>query len=419
MLGELLDVSWAVEKMIADFHPVSTERVMIDDALDRVLAEDIIAPVDFPLFDNSSMDGFAVNTRDVRGATRVGPVRLEVVMDIPAGRAPSERLKKGQAARIMTGSMIPKGANAVVPLEETGVYSLGFEDYQKDYVDIYKAVNPGDYIRPQGQDIKQNELILTRHTRMRPQELGVVAMLGISILSVYRRPQIAVISTGNELLKIDEILERGKIYDANSYVISSLIQLCGCDPVNLGIARDDERDVQDMLDRAVTKNVDLIITSAGVSVGAFDFVRSVVEKFGKLEFWRVNMRPGKPLAFGSYLGIPFIGLPGNPVSAYVGFEVFIRPALSKLSGMKKTQRQVIRAHLSEPIVSDGRESYLRANIELKNGNYYARLAGHQGSGNLRSLIQGNALLIVPSEVKSLPIGALVDAWLLSDVNEKS
>jgi molybdopterin molybdotransferase len=239
-------------------------------------------------------------------------------------------------------------------------------------------------------------------------------MMGVTHVSVFLKPRIGLLSTGDELLEIGRPLEPGKIYDSNSYVLASLIKTYGGDPIVLGISTDNEEDVRAHLETAVDMGVDLIISSAGVSVGAFDFVRSVVEKNGNLTFWRVNMRPGKPIAFGKYMNIPIIGLPGNPVSAFVGFEVFVRPALMKMSGFTKIVRGKNLVILSEPGGIRWSESQWSNNFE-ENGNLRARLTGHQGSGNLRSLVQANALLIVPSEVKYLPIGTKVDAWMIGDI----
>jgi molybdopterin molybdotransferase len=238
-------------------------------------------------------------------------------------------------------------------------------------------------------------------------------MLGVAQVAVARRPRVAVISTGDELLPAEARLSPGKIRDANSYMLCGLVEDCGGQALNLGIVPDHPGAVLSALDQAIRENVDLIVSSAGVSVGALDFVRSVVETSGHLEFWRVNMRPGKPLAFGHYRNTPFFGLPGNPVSAFVGFEVFVRPALLKLQGLQALLRPTWRVRLLEPVESDGRESYLRAKVTMQSGEPVARLTGHQGSGNLHSLVQANALLLIPSGVKSLPSGGLVDAWMMT------
>jgi len=279
-------------------------------------------------------------------------------------------------------------------------------------VKIYRAVKAGENVRPKGQDVHAKEQVMQPGIHLRPQEIGFLAMLGIAQVSVHTLPRVAVFATGDELISVGSHLEPGKIYDSNSYTLISQIEKYGAHAVNLGIVADNIDAVRACLDRAITEGVDLIISSAGVSVGAFDFVRNVVEEGGHLTFWRVNMRPGKPLAFGEYKGVPFLGLPGNPVSAFVGFEVFVRPAILKMSGTGGRERPFQKVKLQEQIESDGRESYLRGIVTHQDGVWMARLTGHQGSGNLRSLVQANALLLVPSGVKSLPVGAEVDAWIL-------
>jgi molybdopterin molybdotransferase len=229
---------------------------------------------------------------------------------------------------------------------------------------------------------------------------------------VYRQPRVALLSSGDELVDPDAPLEKGKIRDSNSYTLAALIGTAGAQPLRLGVAKDNYESVRLLFEKAVYLRADLILSSAGVSVGAFDFVKSVIEDHGKMDFWRVNMRPGKPVAFGEYKGIPVIGLPGNPVSAFVGFEVFVRPAIQKLAGLPPTGRQIIRVQCEEEINSDGRESYLRGEVREVDGSLSARLTGHQGSGNLHSLVQANALLIIPAGVKCVPAGQEITAWIL-------
>jgi molybdopterin molybdotransferase len=237
-------------------------------------------------------------------------------------------------------------------------------------------------------------------------------MLGFAKVAVHEKPRVALLSSGDELLEVDAPLTEGKIHDSNSYALAAAIQNAGVEVIRLGVAKDTRESVEGLLKKAIAENVDLIVSSAGVSVGAFDFVKEVIESNGRLDFWRVNMRPGKPLAFGEYGGRPFIGLPGNPVSAFVGFEVFVRPVLEKLGGQLDGGRLTVRARCEEVIESDGRESYLRARIRTENGIHTAVLTGHQGSGNLLSLVQADALLIIPAGVKCVPVGQEVEAIIL-------
>jgi molybdopterin molybdotransferase len=262
--------------------------------------------------------------------------------------------------------------------------------------------------------LHKNERILEAGIPLRAQEIGFLAMFGQSQVIVHRKPRIGLISTGDELLAPGQELRPGMIYESNSPTLASLVEEAGGEVVYKAIAQDSEQVVRYHLDQCYGLGVNLILSSAGVSVGAFDFVRTAVENDGELLFWRVNLRPGKPLAFGRYRGIPFAGLPGNPVSAFVGFKVFIHPAISKMSGRKHWSQIRLSAVLKDKINSDGRESYLRAVIKRENGELAAYLTGQQDSGNLRSLVQANAFIIVPSEVKSLPIGTKVDAWLIGD-----
>jgi molybdopterin molybdotransferase len=413
-LDNLLSVSEARQHLLKAFSPVQPESIPLIDSHGRVLAEQVTSPIDLPIFDNSSMDGFAVRAEDIAQANAGKPVVLRVVVDIPAGTLAAHSIESGEAGRIMTGAPLPSGADAIVPVENTDHYRPGEKTGTNvpETVQIFSPVNAGAFVRSKGQDVRAGQVVLHSGARLRPQDLGLLAMLGCAEVSAFRRPRVAMFSTGDELLPVHMALEPGMIHDSNAYTLSSQVLRDGGQPVYLGIAPDREEEVEALLERAVAEQADLIVSSAGVSVGAFDFVRSVVERHGHLTFWRVNMRPGKPIAFGSYRGTPFIGLPGNPVSAFVGYEVFVSFALNRLAGLPDKPRPVLSTRLLEPVESDGRESYLRAIAYIDNGSWFARLTGHQGSGNLLSLVQANALLIIPSGVKSLPIGAEVQAWLL-------
>lgn len=411
---QLISVKEALQELLAAFHSLESETIPLSEAAGRVLYDGIRSGIDLPLFTNSSMDGFAVRARDVAAAIPDNPVSLTVVDDIPAGKTSTIKLGENQTSRIMTGAPVPEGADAVIPVEDTDQYDPKFRSSFElsSTIKVFRTVNPGDYVRQQGEDVRQNDVVLNANYPLKPQELGILAMLGIAEVPVFRKPKISILSTGDELVPVDQPLESGQIHDSNAYTLSALIKRDFGIPEYLGIVPDDEDSVRKFLETAAANNADLILTSAGVSVGVFDYVRTVVESDGELSFWRVNMRPGKPVAFGNFQGVPFIGLPGNPVSAFVGYEVFVRPAILKLSGMSAVPRYKVRARLEKGIKSDGRESYLRAILRYHHGEWTARLTGHQGSGNLLSLVHANALIIIPPGDKSLPAGSDVDAWLL-------
>jgi molybdopterin molybdotransferase len=413
----LTPIAEARQQLLSAFTVLEKELVPLGQAANRVLAETIFSKINLPAFDNSSMDGFAVRAADTLGARADQAVDLKVVADIPAGQAPAGRVDKGQAARIMTGAALPPGADAVVPVEDTdfGVRSAGTPAPKQ--VQIFRAASVGANVRPRGQDLRAGEQVLSPHMRLQPQDVGVLAMLGQSQVPVYRRPRVGLLFPGDELLPVDTPLVPGKIYESNSYVLDALVVQNGGQTSNLGIVPDNLDAVRQSLDEMVAQGVDLLLSTGGVSVGAFDFVRAILEQEGNLQLWRVNMKPGKPLAFGDYQSVPYIGLPGNPVSAYVGFQVFVRPALWKMAGLPDSPRVTRQVKLLEPIESGGRETYLRAIVTHDGEGWFARLTGHQGSGNLRSLVQANALIIIPAGVTSLQSGDDVEAWFFEGVHE--
>ena len=404
----MLSVKEARERILSNFQPTATEIVPLIASVNRVLGVDITAEDDFPPFDNSAVDGFALRFGDTSASTTT----LNVVADIPAGATPNVTLGAGQAARIMTGAQLPKGADAVIPVENTDFQNRHAGIHAPETVSFEIALKAGENIRLRGTDIHAGDIVLKKGRVLKPQDLGLLATLGVSDVTVHKMPKVALLSSGDELLEVDAPLEPGKIRDSNSYTLAALVESSGAEVIRLGVAQDTRESVTRLLDEAANANADLILSSAGVSVGAFDFIKEVIESNGSMDFWRVNMRPGKPLAFGAYRNINFIGLPGNPVSAFVGFEVFVRPTLERLNGKMDGTRLTVRVRCEEEIQSDGRESYLRAKVNFENGEYSARLTGHQGSGNLLSLVQADALLIIPAGVKCVPAGQEVDAYLL-------
>ena len=414
-MSSLLSVDEAKKKIIDKFTTLEAETIPLNAAAGRVLAENIVSGIDLPLFPNSSMDGFAVRSIDVECATYDKQKTLKIVDDIPAGKVSLVTIEEDQTSRIMTGAPLPAGADAVIPIEDTNQFKPGKPSEPLPLeIKVFRSVQTGDFVRQKGEDIQSGEEVLSSGKRIRPQEVGLLAMLGITEVPVVRRPRIAIMSTGDELVPIDTPLQAGKIHDSNTHTLHAQIVRDGGDPLNSGIVSDLETAVYEGLVKAVSSEVDLILSTAGVSVGAFDFVKSVVEQYGNIEFWRVNMRPGKPLTFGYFQGIPFIGLPGNPVSAFVSYEIFVRPTIYRLSGFENAEQLILQVRLIDPVESDGRESYLRAFVKRQEGQWTARLTGHQGSGNLRSLIQANALLVIPSGVKSLPSNSVMEAIIFND-----
>lgn len=416
MMGspDLKSVEAARHELLARLEPVGMEERELLDCLNRVLAEDITSPHSLPPFDASSMDGYAVRAQDVAGASYDDPARLEVIGEAAAGHEAALNLKSGQAARITTGSVIPVGANAVVPVEWTGTFEPQAGEDVVRSIAVSKPAGPGAFIRPAGLDVEQGQLVLTEGTRIKVQDIALMAATGRDSAVVHRRPRVAVFSTGDELRDPGDELSPGAIYDANGPMIRAALIETGVEPVWLGIIRDTKTEVEKALNDAVQLGCDLVLSTAGVSMGSHDYVRLVLEEQGELEFWRVNIRPGKPLAFGSYQEIPFIGLPGNPVSSWLTFNVFVRPAVRALSGEPQRERLVVPSILEVEVDSDGRESYLRAVVTFNGDSFRIRPSGSQDSAVLSSLAAANALLIVPQGTERLDKGARVQAWLFGE-----
>lgn len=410
---EDLSVDEALDLVLSRITVLADETVDLLDALGRVLARPIAAKVNLPPFANSAMDGYALRADDVTGAGSDSPVVLRVVADIAAGTNPTVEVVAGTAARIMTGGPLPAGADAVVPVEFTDEPWREADRPLPEHIAIYKNVNPGDYVRYPGEDVRAGTLVIEEGAVLRPQEIGMLAALGYAEVPVIRRPRVGILATGDELVDVTSSLSPGKIRNSNSFVQAAQVRSLGGIPISLGIAKDTEADVREKLNTAINERVDLLISSAGVSVGAYDVVKAVLDKSGDVGFWRVRMRPGKPLAFGSYGGIPYLGMPGNPVSAMVSFEIFARPAILKMCGQSRLKRPRIDAIVQEDIRSDGRESYIRAQISKdERGRYVARTTGSQGSHIMTSMVMANALLVVPEGVIEVTPGTTLAALMI-------
>lgn len=404
----MLSVAEARERALAEFAPLPSERVPVQQARGRVLARGADALEDNPPFDNSAMDGYAVLAADIVNASPDSPVSLRVIDNIPAGKAPTVPIERGCAARIMTGAMTPPGADAVVMIEMT--------ETDGEKVRIMQASEAGRHIRRKGESVRAGDRVLEAGTLIGSAECAMLAALNIAHAEVYRKPRAAVLSTGDELIDLGDPLTPGKIRDSNRYGIWAQIEEAGGTPIDLGIAGDDAEDVEKKI-RAGMEKADLLITSGGVSVGDHDIVKEVLLRLGELHFWRVAMKPGKPQAFGRVLGKPVFALPGNPVSSMVVFELFARPALLKMGGLRRLHRRTVRAAISQSVRPDasGRVNYMRVALTETDGGLRADLTGAQGSGILRSLIGANGLAVVDKggvnageELDVLRIGKIKD-----------
>jgi molybdopterin molybdotransferase len=384
-------------------------RIPLDDALGAVLAEDVIAPFDVPPHSNSAMDGYAVRSSDVRGASPEHPVRLRVVQVIAAGGSSSGEVARGEAARIFTGAPLPEGTDSVIRQEDT--------DYGKSFVTITRDRDAGVNWRKAGEDLRKGELALPRGSELGAAELGVLASLAVPHPLVHRRPRVAILGSGDEIVDLDQadqILAGKKIASSNTHTLTALIRLAGGYPVNLGIAADDRDSLRRHLEPA--RECDLLVTTAGISVGEHDYLREVIEAMGGvLKFWKLRMRPGAPVGFGLLGDTPWIGLPGNPVSTMVTFELFVRPAIRVMTGRDLPFRRSVPVRMAESVsLKPKLQHFLRAVVTESAGQREARLTGPQGSGILTSMVRANALLVIPEGQFETPLGSEQVAILRDD-----
>jgi len=409
----VLETKEALDVILGKTSRLGVERVSLLDALGRVLAEDIHAARQQPPWDNSAMDGYAVRAADVQGATPESPVRLRVVEEILAGDLPRRRIGSGEASRIMTGAPIPEGADAVVRVEDT-------DRGGDDVVLVRRAVKSGRDIRRAGEDQEVGDLLVPAGKSLRPGEIGVIAGAPRSFVTVYRRPVVAVIATGDELAEPDTAPGPSRIVNTSSYSIAAMVQDAGARPVVLPIARDDRGSLEAAFAEAL--RADVVVSVGGVSMGERDLVRAALEAQGvSMHFWKVRVTPGKPLAFGTAGSRLVFGLPGNPVSCMVSFELFVRPALLKLAGHRRIFRRALQATLTEGIPKrKDHTHYLRVRLEREGGGWKACSVGPQGSGILRSMTLADGLAVGPREALALEAGAQVwvlpldDLWAMSE-----
>ena len=419
MRADWLTPAEAWSRIRSSLETLRPETRSLHDALGHVLAEEIASPLDLPPWDNSAMDGFAARAADVRGASDERPVVLRVVEDIPAGRQPSRPIGKGEATRIMTGAPVPEGADSVIRVEHTnGGVEIGGPTAS---VTVRSDGDAGRNIRRRGEDVRTGEEVLRRGTVLAPAHLGVAAGMGRSQLSVVRRPSVAVLASGDELVEVDgfsEALAGRRIVSTNSYTLRAQLAGLAAEVRMLGIAADRPDDLRKRLEGA--RGVDALITSAGVSVGEHDHLRAVLADLGLEDsFWRIGMRPGSPFAFGRVRalgGIPWFGLPGNPVSSMVGCEVFVKPALRTMAGRSRLHGPVVPARPRESIsLKPGLVHFLRVRLLEGEGTAHAIPTGPQGSGILTSMAAADGLLVAEGESldpkRDYPVMLLGDAGL--------
>jgi molybdopterin molybdotransferase len=420
----MLSVEEAREAVFARIARLEPETVDVLDSLGCVLAQDVVSDIDVSPFDNSAMDGYAVRAGDTAGASAEAPVVLRVVDHIAAGRVSDVRVGQGESARIMTGAPVPAGADSIVMVEQTE--SLENAGSTGGSVAIKREARLGDHVRLAGEDVRVGEVVLRAGEVVNAASIGLMAALGFAQVAVYRRPRVAIVSTGDELVGITETPGPGQIRNSNTYSLAAQVLAAGGEPHLLGIARDNETDTRALLSRA--PEFDIMVTTGGVSMGDFDVVKDVLEQIGVLDFWKVAMRPGAPQTYGTVGGTPFFGLPGNPTSTMVGFELFVRPAIRKMRGFAALDRPVVTAVLAESVTKKSdRRYFLRGTVSrIDDGGtrsddcldlggakgpavvYSARLSGRQSSAMLTAMHRANCLISLPAGLSEVAAGTVVE-----------
>jgi molybdopterin molybdotransferase len=406
----LKNVDQHLADILATIEPIAPLDLQLLDAHGCMLAEAVVSEVDLPPFDNSSMDGYAVRVADVAGASEASPVKLPVVGDIAAGSQAAYTVQPGLTVRIMTGAPVPTGADAVVPLEWTDGGLAG--------VTITRAAAAGANIRRRGEDVKVGDLVLDVGTRLGPGQLGLLAAVGRDRVKVRPRPRVVIISTGSELVEPGQPTSSGQIHESNSYILTTAAREAGAIAFRVGIVKDDPRQFLDTIEDQLIR-ADLVMTSGGVSVGAYDVVKEVLSRLGTVTFEQIAMQPGKPQGFGTVGpdSTPIITLPGNPVSAFVSFEVFVRPMIRRMLGVETLERPVVSAKCIGGLRSPaGRRQYARGWLDVEDGHYVVTPIGGQGSHLVGDLAHSNSLIVVAEDVTQVADGAAVDVMVLERRN---
>ncbi len=407
---DLMPLEEALSYLLKEIKPLPPERVFIKDALGRVLAEDVASDTDKPLFDNSAMDGFAVIYKDIEGASEEHPAVLRIIGEASAGGETPPEVTRGKAVKIFTGAPIPEGADTVVPVE--------FTEVKDDTLLVKKSLKQGANIRRRGEDLKEGETVLKKGHLIRGYEVGMLAFLNRTTVLVHRKPKVAVLSTGDELLEVGESQTRpSQIRSSNHHMIYSLVQSAGADPVQLGIAPDDPQELLELL--RTCKDYDIFITTGGVSMGEKDYIQFLVREVGvDVKFHRLRIKPAKPVLFGTYGEHKlFFGLPGNPVSCAIAFDLFILPSIRGMLGLKNIFRTKLRARLVKPFKRKDsyRREFARATVRYEGGEFLCEPHPKLQSHMLSSVVESNAYMIVMEGVNELPEGAEVDVILIGDI----
>ena len=418
----MITVEEALSTILSAFNPLPSTKVPVINALGQVVAENITSKIKVPPFQNSAMDGYAITSNSCIKASSKNPTTLSVTATIGAGQIPNKNVSPTTAIRIMTGAQIPNGADAVVPFEDTNETELLSNNLPLTKIKIYKKVISGQYVRPAGEDISLGQLIVSKGTIVNPPIIGLLSSVGIKSISVTKRPTVAVISTGSELVAPGSRLSKSKVYDSNQFAISAYVKSCGGIPKLLGIAKDDIEDISSKIKQGL--DADMIITSAGVSKGDYDLVKKVLSDFGNIHFWSVQMKPAKPIAFGiinrkNQPPVPLLGLPGNPVSALIGFHKFGKPAIYKMMNKPIATKQNIVAILEDAIINkDNRRIFARVLVYRKNNQYFAKLAGKQGSNLMSTVVNANGLATCPETSLCMMPGEKISVEIFdwSDIN---
>jgi molybdopterin molybdotransferase len=395
---KMISVEKALDIVLSASKTPSSEECDIRLARGRILANSILAPHDQPPWDNSAMDGYAVRWEDIRSVTDDNPVSLKIIEVIPAGQTPRLTVQMGECAKIMTGGRIPPGADMVIPVEMTGKNG--------EEVLIQKTGKIGDHIRLKGEDVRQGRVILKEGKRLRPSEISMLASLGKRGIPVFKKPVIAVLSTGDELAELNAIRPDEKIFNSNGYALCAQVEEAGGEPLYLGIAPDSKEALLEKIREG--ESADILVLSGGVSMGDFDYVREVLTAHGKLHFWRAAMRPGSPVAFGEFNGNPFFGLPGNPVSCMVTFKLFVEPLLKKMGGASQFKSETFPATLDQDVYKKkGMRSFLRGVLYPDHHEWKVKLTGEQGSHLIHSMVDANCLMDLPEELERVEAGTKI------------